>query len=75
MPSICEVNSASLRIALYSSQSTDGTSPDTPDKRASASSATRLGSTKLSGAKTGLVGGSGFGTKAWTDSSKVVDVA
>lgn len=72
--SICEVRRASLRMALYNSQSTEGTKPGTPAKRASANSACRLRSVNASGARRGPEGGKAWGTNARTDSPKVVEV-
>ncbi|MNV53468.1 hypothetical protein D3C71_1456200 [compost metagenome] len=61
-------------MALYSSQSTEGTSPATPAKRASAISAAWLAAANDSGASGGLAGGSECGTNALTGSPSVVDV-
>lgn len=61
-------------MALYNNQSTDGTNPDPPAKRASASSAWRLRSVKTAGDKSGSDGGKGCGTNARTDSPKVVEI-
>ena len=73
-PSICDVSRASLRIALYNNQSTDGTKPDTPAKRASASSACRLRSVNTSCDRGGSDGGKVWGTNARTDSPSVVEI-
>lgn len=56
------------------SQSTDGTSPDTPAKRASASLACRFSSVNTSGFKAGSEGGRALGTNARNDLPSVVEI-
>lgn len=64
-----------LADGAWSSQSTDASRPDTPASCAKANSACRFRSTMQVGASGGSAGGSGRGTKAWTDSPGVVVVA
>ena len=71
VPSICEVSKASLRIAPYSGQLTKAPTP-IPRKGARRPVPAHSGIERFGGWR-GLPGGSGCGTKARTDSPKVVE--